>query len=184
MTEAVPWFPSGLRRYANDAAELRAAWCYVVLEEIVDGVALLLRWPWPLADEKGRLFWRPDDDLDVESACIPVGALQEQLYRANKVQRAPRVGDTFAAPRRDSGGWNEPGTVPDVRALFPYEVLDVSADARMAARLAYQGSLVTPLPRTEMDAGLVREAAAERSQLRPRPLRTDQAPTVPRGGGG
>jgi hypothetical protein len=175
VTEPVPWFPSGLHRYAADAAELRAGWCYVVLEEIVDGVALLLRWPWPLADAQGRLFWPPDDDEELCEACVPVGVLREQLYRPNKVQRAPRVGDTFAVRRENTEGWTAPGAVTDLRSLFPSDVLDVTAEARLAARLAYQGSLVVPLPKSDVDAGLVREAAAERARLRPRPMRPEPA---------
>ena len=180
VAKEVPWFPSGLHKHVHEAAELRAGWGYIVLEEIVDGVALLMRWPWPFADERGRLFWPPDDDLEAREASIPVGLLSEQLYRANRVQRAPRVGDTFAVHPLDGAGWDSPEPVTDVRELFPEKVLDLSADARLAAKLAYEGSLVNPVQRAAVDAELVRAAATERGRLRPRELRTDQPP----GGGG
>lgn len=177
MAEPVPWFPSGLRKHVADAGDLRGGWCYVVLEEIIDGVALLLRWPWPLADDEGRLFWHQDDDDEVREASVPVVVLRDELYRPSKVRRPPRVGDTFAVRRAGTAGWDGPGVVTDLRDLFPDDVFDVSAEARLAARLAYGGSLVAPLARSAVDPALVREAAAERGQLRPRLLRAEPAAT-------
>jgi hypothetical protein len=169
----VPWFPAGLHKQVSGPAQLREDWCYVVLEEIVDGVALLLRWAWPLADEKGRLSWREGDDREVLQAGIPVATLQQQLYRPSRVQRTPRVGDTFAVHRDADAAWDSSEQLTDVEALFPGQVIDVTADARAAAKLAYQGSLVAPVPKTKVDPELVREAARERGQLRARPMQVE-----------
>ena len=175
MAGQVPWVPRSLHEYVHDPGELREQWCYVILEEIVDGVALLMRWPWPLADEKGRLFWPREDDDQVREASIPVTALRRQLYQPGHVQRAPRVGDTFAVRRTDRPGWAAKDTVTDVAELFPDHVIDVSADARVAAKLAFQGSLVPVVPREAVDPDLVHKAGAERRQLKARHLVPDGA---------
>jgi hypothetical protein len=134
------WFPESL----NDAVhghdvELRG-WSYVVIEEIVDAVAVLSRWPWPLADQCGGLFWDEDDEHERIEAAVPLGILRTQLYEHNRLKRRPRSGDTFATSRV-GGGWAASGPLQDLHALFPEEVYDISADAYEAVRLAYQSSV-------------------------------------------
>ncbi len=174
MSHQVPWFPHSLHKYVDRAAELREGWWYVVLEEVVDGTALLLRWPWPLADEKGRLLWPPGDDRLVEEAGIAVPVLANQLYRPNRLRRAPRVGDTFAVRQSDRAKWGASDPVDDVQVLFPDHAIDVSADARVAAKLAYQGSLVTAVAKRDVDSELVTRAATDRRKLQARELVTGQ----------
>jgi hypothetical protein len=169
LTADVSWFPHSLHPYAADGAELRESWCYVVLEEIVDRTALLLRWPWPLADAKGRLFWPAADQDRVSQAGISVSVLERQLYK-RRLRRSPRIGDTFAMRMVDDAAWREGATVDDARELLPDLVLDVSADAREAAKLAYQGSLVPPVPSEQLEAALVRKSTQDRLRTTVRPL--------------
>lgn len=185
MTLQVPWFPNSLHKYAADAAELRAGWSYVVLEEVVDGTALLLRWPWPMADRNGRLHWPRGDAREVLEASVAVATLDKQLYKPNRLRREPRVGDTFAARVSDRAAWGQEEPVDDVREIFPDNAVDVSADARAAAKLAYQGSLVPAVSKREVEPELVRQATAERRRLRAPELLVEQdgAPTPPEANG-
>jgi hypothetical protein len=50
---AVPWAPEDLPIAADEVG----GWSYVVVEEIVDDVAVLRRWSWPVVDPLGRLLW-------------------------------------------------------------------------------------------------------------------------------
>jgi hypothetical protein len=136
-----PWHVPGLPR-PRTAARTRW-WRYVVLEEIVDDVALLRRWRWPLADERGHLVWEDEEQLD--STTIPVASLREQLYRPSGLERSPRIGDTFAVIT-DSPSRRWRSHAHNVAPLFSGRVFDVSAEARLAARLAYQGSVAAVLP--------------------------------------
>jgi hypothetical protein len=143
-----PWHVAGLPRART--ADRTAGWRYVVLEEIVDGVALLRRWTWPLADERGHLVWLQDEQLD--STTAPVSGLRDQLYRPNGLQREPRIGDTFAVIADAAAGpW--PASTRDLAPLLEGRVFDVSAEARLAARLAYQGSVAAVLPAPPEPAG-------------------------------
>ena len=144
-----PWHVAGLP--PAETVEDTRGWRYVVVEEIVDHVALLRRWRWPVADPLGHLVWEHEEEQD--STAIPVVRLREQLYTPNGLQREPRVGDTFAvivdgAVRR----WPAQTQTPE--RVLKGRVFDVSAEARWAARLARQGSVaaVLPPPRTGTDS--------------------------------
>lgn len=175
MAEEVPWFPPSLREYAESVDDLRQNWCYVVLEEVVDQTALLLRWPWPLCDAKGRLFWPADDQDRVVEVGIPLLILARQLYR-RRPRRSPHVGDTFATKWTDGAAWPDAVTVDDSAQPLAGPVLDISADARAAAKLAYQGSLVPPLPKSQMDEALVRRSTQERLRTSARPVLSPSSP--------
>lgn len=136
-----PWWPPSLSGAVRSAAGLRREWQYVVVEEVVGATVELLRWPWPLADPLGRLFWDDDADDRVMTAAVPQRLLRLQLYRPNSLVRRPRAGDTFAARiTAKADGWDLAAPVDDLTGLFPGPLYDVSADAREAAKLAYQGS--------------------------------------------
>ena len=138
---APPWWPPSLSGAVRSAAGLRRGWQYVVVEEVVGATVELLRWPWPLADPLGHLVWDDDAEDRVMTAAVPLRLLRLQLYRPNDLLRRPRAGDTFAARiRPPDDGWDRPTAVDDVVSLFPGAVYDVSADAREAAKLAYQGA--------------------------------------------
>lgn len=170
MTDEVPWLPESLREWVGEASELRGRWRYVVLEELVGATGLLLRWPWPLVDEKGRLFWPLKEQEQVADAGVPLSLLEQQLYEPSGLRRRPRIGDTFAVRQSGRGGWGRRGIVRDIRKLFPDLVLDVSADAREAANLAYYGALGAPHSIEEDDQQLLEAATVERENLSAVPI--------------
>lgn len=170
---AVPWQPDGLPTVT--AVDDVAGWRYVVLEEIVDAVAVLRRWRWPLADERGHLVWPAETQED--ATAVPVELLQAQLYTPNGLQRTPRVGDTFAVVSDTAARW--PARTLDLRTVLAGSVVDVSAEARLAARLAYQGSLaaVRPTPgglaaAVDVQVEQARRLPAPRLTVGPSPERT------------
>ncbi len=115
----------------------------MVLEEIIDDVALLRRWEWPWADERGHLVWPQSEQQDCTT--IAVGLLREQLYKPSGLRREPRIGDTFAVIA-ETAARHWPARTRNLRPLLKGRVFDVSAEARLAARLAYQGSLAAVMP--------------------------------------
>lgn len=136
-----PWHVLGLPP-ARSATHV-AGWRYVVLEEIIDDVALVRRWEWPLADEHGHLVWPHLEQQDFTTT--PVSVLREQLYGPSGLRRSPRIGDTFAVIA-DTAAGHWPAHTRNLQPLLQGRVFDVSAEARLAARLAYQGSLAAVLP--------------------------------------
>ncbi len=185
MAAQVPWFPHSIDAHVGGADELRLRWRYVIVEEIIDGTAHLQRWPWPLADTSGHVLWPAADRASVQEAAVAVSTLVRRLYRPHHVRRHPRVGDTFAALDAEGPGWDAERVVEQVRDLFPSLVLDVSAEARAAARLAYEGSLVKPVAQAQLDPAEVRRARASRSRLTSRALleRPEEARPDGRGAG-
>jgi hypothetical protein len=167
---APAWWPGGLSSAVRTAEALRHQWQYVVVEEVVGATVELLRWPWPLADALGRLFWEEDADERAMTAAVPLRLLRLQLYRPNDLVRRPRAGDTFAAKiGARAGGWGDETAVGDLRTLFPGPVYDVSADAREAAKLAYQGASSAVFDGSR-DPGMLEEAQRSRER-RPRAKR-------------
>lgn len=139
----VPWWPDSISSYADSPAQARADWGYVVVEEVAGAVAELVRWAWPLADQLGHLVWPAADQEGAVTATVALPVLRELMYLPSGLHRNPRSGDTFAA-ELGGAGWSDPATgrdpVTDLRLLFPGTVVDISADARDAAKLAYQGA--------------------------------------------
>jgi hypothetical protein len=73
-----PWAPEDL----PIAADELGSWSYVVLEEIVDHVALLRRWPWPVVDPLGRLLWPEGAEHDSDDATVDLDLPEEQGTRS------------------------------------------------------------------------------------------------------
>jgi hypothetical protein len=172
---APPWWPWALRGAVRSAAKLLDGWLYVVVEEVAGATVELMRWPWPLADSRGRLFWAADAEEQVMTAAVPQRLMRLQLYRPNNLLRRPRAGDTFAARiSSPAPGWDGELQVDDLADIFPGPVYDVSAEAREAAKLAYQGasSAVFDGSRNEH---LLADAQAQREQ-RPRARRLKVTP--------
>jgi hypothetical protein len=172
---APPWWPEALHGAVRSAAKLLDDWQYVVVEEVVGATIELMRWPWPLADSRGRLFWTADAEEQVMTAAVPQRLMRLQLYRPNQLLRRPRAGDTFAA--RIS--WPAPGWVGDLQVddladIFPGPVYDVSAEAREAAKLAYQGASSAVFDGSRLDH-LLTEAQEQRQQ-RPKARRLKVTP--------
>lgn len=181
--DGVPWFPDSITTSATSPDRARDGWGYVVIEEVAGAVAEVMRWPWPLADQLGHLFW-PEGDLDrLVTAVVPLAVLRADMYEPSGLERSPRAGDTFAAEIGGSA-WSAPDgsqeATTDLRQLFPGTVLDISADARDAAKLAYQGASAAVFDGSEAEDLLV-SAGERREQRSPAPALTitagSEAPT-------
>jgi hypothetical protein len=97
-----------------------------------------------------------------------------QLYRPNGLQRRPRPGDTFAVRLTAVAGWGKDAPTEDLTDLLPGAVYDVSADAREAAKLAYQGSSAAVFDGGEVSDLL--EAARATRESRPKGRRLKVTP--------
>ena len=161
----VHWRPEALEAATQGVPDL-SNFAYVVVEESVDRLVELMAWPWPEADDQGRVFWPTEAESDYKTAVTTRDLLRDQLYRPSRLVRPPRLGDVYAA-RRLGPGWENPNVVTDVRQLFDGEVYDISADAREAAKLAYQGaaaSVPTADAPSEADRRLLSDAANRRAR--------------------
>jgi hypothetical protein len=172
---APPWWPWALHGAVRSAAKLLDGWQYIVVEEVVGATIELMRWPWPLADSRGRLFWTIDAEEQVMTAAVPQRLMRLQLYRPNELLRRPRAGDTFAARiSSPAPAWAGDLPVDDLADIFPGPVYDVSAEAREAAKLAYQGASSAVFDGTRNER-LLAEAQAQREE-RPRRRRLRVTP--------
>lgn len=181
----VPWAPEALPINRHELGQ----WSYVVLEEIVDEIVVLRRWPWPTVDRLGRLVWTGGTEHDTDSITVDVELLKAQLYTANGLQRQPRCGDTFAVPRV-AGNRARSRRVRDLRDVFGTgRLFDISADAREAAKIAYQSSIgaiqrahdVDPAAKEAVTAELNRRSRPGR--LRPLLLSAPPVAVATRGSG-
>ncbi|PVG80861.1 hypothetical protein DDE18_20990 [Nocardioides gansuensis] len=146
-----------------------------MVEEVVGATIELMRWPWPHADSRGRLFWTPDAEEKVMTAAVPQRLMRLQLYRPNQLLRRPRAGDTFAARiSSPAPGWAGDVQVDDLADIFPGPVYDVSAEAREAAKLAYQGASSAVFDGSQNE-DLLAEAREQREQ-RPKARRLRVTP--------
>lgn len=160
----VPWAPEALPINRQDFGR----WRYVVLEEIVDEIALLRWWPWPTVDRLGRLVWTNGAEHDTDAIGVDLKLLKAQLYTANGLRRDPRCGDTFAMQRVDG---YRPRRLRDLRDVFGTgKLFDISADAREAAKIAYQASVGAIQRARDVDAA-ARETVAAELHRRKRPGR-------------
>ncbi len=172
----VAWAPEDLPVPAEQLAGLS----YVVVEEIVGRLLLLLRWSWPDVDCYGRLLWQPSSESACDAAAIDLGLMQAQLYTPNRIRRRPRCGDTFAVAGPAGPGWQGEQALDDLRQLFSGLVYDVSADAHEAARFAYHASLGA-VPSAALVDQRTRDAQADTLQSRAaRPLRALRIGAPPR----
>ncbi len=158
---SVPWAPEDLPIEPNEFV----LWTYVVLEEIVDEVAVLHRWPWPVVDPLGRLQWPGGAEHNTDAIAVDVHLLKAQLYTPNGLEREPRCGDTFAVAR-GAANHSRARRLRDLRDVLGHgTVYDISADAREAARIAYQASVGAIRPAGKPDRESV---AAWKKEMRSR----------------
>jgi hypothetical protein len=177
----VLWRPEALQAATGGGLALQD-FAYVVVEESVDSLIVLMAWSWPEADDQGRLFWPMEDEANHKTAVTTRDLLRYQLYRPNRLLRAPRLGDVLASSHLGPA-WEDPKPVTDVRQLFDGDVYDISPDAREAAKLAYQGAaapILTAGPASEFDHRLLSEAARRRARLTAKKLTVAPPPTQPR----
>jgi hypothetical protein len=131
----VPWVPPILAEVPPETVRrLR----YVVLDDVDDaeGDVVLVASEWPTVDALGRVRHAPGT---AREQYVPVSrwtALLERRRVPEEVRtRPPRIGDTFAMRL---------GRGDDVtRPKGP--VVDVTADAREAARTAFYGAVALPV---------------------------------------
>jgi hypothetical protein len=162
----VPWAPEALPINRHEVDQ----WTYVVLEEVVDEIALLRWWPWPTVDRLGRLVWTGGTEHDTDAIAVDLELVKAQLYTANGLQREPRCGDTFAI-QRVAGHHSRSRRLHDLRDVFGTgKLYDISADAREAAKIAYQSSVGAIQRAPEVDP-VAKEAVAAELQRRKRPGR-------------
>src|SRR5215213_2948555 len=127
----------------------------------------------------GRQFWPAEKESDYKSAVTTRDLLRYQLYRPSRLQRLPRLGDVYAASHLGPG-WATANLVTDVRQLFDGELYDISADAREAAKLAYQGAsapALTTRAASDLDRRLLSEAASHRARLTAKRLKITAPPS-------
>lgn len=182
--QAVPWAPEDLPVHPDS---LVADWWYVVLEEIVDDIALLRRWSWPVVDQLGRLTWPGDSEQRTVASTIDVDLLRRQLYLSNGIARAPRVGDTFAVEIDHEIIYvRRAGPLRNLRRVFAARVFDISADAREAAKIAYQSGLASVITADAIDADdrERQQRTLARRAANPLPVLTVADPDAPVPGGG
>jgi len=175
---AVWWWPEALEGLTDKGSKTLRRFAYVVLEELVDEQVVLMAWPWPHADQAGHLYWSPTAEQNPPTAAIDRGLLQHQLYRPNRLQRVPRLGDVYAASGLGRG-WDAGEPVLDARQLFEGPLYDITADAREASKLAYLGAVATiraPQATDGVDQQLLAQASKRRARLTARELRLSPPP--------
>jgi hypothetical protein len=149
-----PWDPKHPKdpRLKADAKRL----LYIVVDEIVgDWVGLSVS-PWPDVDPRGRLRFRPDlGPLEVATKTDPL----RKFLRSGVFPRGAtvRVGLVFAARLRegDAERFLKTSTKHPTSATAEYQDLaewlerpcDLSKQARVVARLAYYGAMLSTLPK-------------------------------------
>jgi hypothetical protein len=135
---------------------------YVVVDEIFTTLAELSMSPWPVVDARGRLRFPEGETIHLEADA-------ERMRRFLRRHRQPRMGagrdlrtgDTYGVrvetrplvaflELRDTAPLSPAGRKqtldPATWDWLRPPVYDVSAEARVAAKLAYYGALTEPLP--------------------------------------
>jgi hypothetical protein len=158
-----PWRPLGLERLGSELEALVAAGdlVYVVVDELDAGIAALVVSRWPRVDGLGRL--RFDLERDVHLA-VDAEALQRLLEeRVSLVaggsgaaeeelrSRPLLVGDVFGA-RLVEQPVDESNAPVDPARWLAGPIVDVSADAREAAKVQYHAAVAGVLTATDVDA--------------------------------
>lgn len=130
----VPWVPPIL---ANVPPETLRKVRYVVLDDVDDaeGDVVLVASEWPTVDPLGRVRHAPGAAREQYVPTARWMALLERRRVPEEVRtRPPRIGDTFAMRL---------GRTDDVtKPKGP--VVDITADAREAARAAFYGAVALP----------------------------------------
>jgi hypothetical protein len=151
-TDGPAWLPVSLRE-AGHTVESVGGLSYIVVDEIVDDVVTLAVHAWPVADGDGRV--RFPDLAACRHVAVSLHVLQTQLYRG-WLMRAPRLGDVFGAVLTE-GARRRLEVDDDVRwrrglhALLETPIYDLSADARVVAKLAYYAAMAPVLAKKEVD---------------------------------
>jgi hypothetical protein len=146
------WLPLSLREAGQDLKSVGRL-SYIVVDEIVDDVVTLAIHRWPVADRDGRVRFL--DLAECHHVAVSLHVLQTQLYRG-WLARAPRLGDVFGAVLTESAR-RRLAVDDDVRwrrglhSLLEPPIYDLSADARVVAKLAYYAAMAPVLAMSEVD---------------------------------
>ena len=131
-----PWVPSILA--AAPSGVLRRLTYAVLDEHDDDGLSFVLT-AWPYLDALGRVRHRRETAIEVTVGADAWHALLTEHRLPSVLRERPsRIGDVFAVLLADPGQ-------PDLLAPTG-PVVDVTADARDAARAAFYGAAAAPLP--------------------------------------
>ncbi len=164
-----PWIPAEFAAMADDWADVVVS--YAVVDDQDDDTTVLAVADWPYVDYRSRLVFGETRDMDLETEPLwqflirfrcdvgPDGELRTPIFGERRTlrRRDIRVGDTFALSRAavESLEAIARGEEPDLDAPS-IVVLDVSADARDAAKIAFYAAATGTLdPTHEGDRGLV-----------------------------
>lgn len=136
-----PWRPPVLR---DVPARVLNALTYVVLDDLdaEDGEVVVDLSAWPQLDQLGRVRHDLATTVEVD---LPVRDLARLAAKAKgRAKRPPRIGDAFAMLLRSR-------SLEGLKAPVGPAV-DVTVDARAAARAAFYGAVSTPLSEPELAA--------------------------------
>jgi hypothetical protein len=144
-----PWLPPSLYRLGFTQQTVGAL-TYLFLDEILIEIVTVLLHPWPNADRHGRVRFDARDRQVELSA--PQREVQRLLYK--RLRRRPRTGDAFAARIRSDSlrALTDGAEPPSLADLLDGPVYDLSADAKVVAKLAYYGSVTSVIPAAKADA--------------------------------
>jgi hypothetical protein len=174
-----PWLPRSLGHVGTpvfDRVERGELW-YVVVDELDPGVAVLVVSRWPRVDGSGRLRFQQEADVQL---AVDAAGFQEPLGQRlpsgepeapatdEELRRRPlQVGDVFAAALSEvpSEDIETPG---DPKRWFGSTIIDLSGEAREAAKVQFYAAVSHVLTEDELDA-IVSEMRGE-------------GPTSPEGG--
>ena len=170
-----PWLPPGLGSHLTLGQLDDVA--YLVVDELQEGIAVIVVSPWPSLDERGRL--RFGGEAESTRVVVPAQALEDTLRErrrspvspaggpeaARELQdRALAIGDAFAGLPRYTP--DEDGAViEDPDSWLKGAIVDVSLAAREAAKAQQNAAVAGILTTDDLDA----MAAEFREQEEPPP---------------
>jgi hypothetical protein len=154
------WRPPGLPEHVTD--EDLVGFVYAVVEERIDEVFGLIVTPWPKADGEQPVFAGADQEYEIaveradlqdaissRTVAPPPDLKPQELIDAKQVlsEREIEVGDAFAVPSSLEviAAASESTAPPEADTWINGIVIDLTADAREAAKLAMLRALAPPL---------------------------------------
>ncbi|MET0764921.1 MAG: hypothetical protein ABWY29_08645 [Blastococcus sp.] len=148
-----PWAPP-----AVPSEMLTPQLSYIVVDEIVGNTVTLTVSVWPGSDDRGRVrFPQGAEGSPRGHLLVHLKELRERLYEG-WLRRAPRVGDAFAAVLGDGVATRlrESGEVVLDRGTrlldaLPGPVADLSAEARVVAKLAFFAAVAGVQPHRQAE---------------------------------
>jgi hypothetical protein len=159
-----PWVPRSLVGLRPDLANLvrERGLVYVVVDELAAGVAELIVSEWPGVDDSGRLIFDLGADRSLAAFAADVQALLEERVPVVQGGAAPaaeeslrrrplQVGDVFGAVLRETLA-DDVDTPGELGHWLRAPVVDLTAEAREAAKVQYYAAVSQVLSVTELDA--------------------------------